>query len=323
MVADQVEAPEKVMSRGFPDRFKKELARNAEWQQSVITGAGEGPADIRMASASRVWRPAVSGGMATAMEELTAAKSQYIFNVQTQVARVGWTSGKVDLAAPIRFSDWNPLSLNTDDLKLEGAGQEGKSLRPGQLPKSGRVLDLRTAEGREVARQLVNRTSKASAKAFVEGAADVVGEEVEFLFWKDGRIGFHIQGTTYIFRKRDGLPSVAAVTPAQGKLGFFTVPIFGADGIGAGFAPLMVDAPPQVAYTHHNLSVSKVVLVNPDFPDEMMPQLKKAFETWNETLGVNYFHVRKASRTLDQLDCLTLSSLWGCHACGGRPDWGG
>ena len=309
MVADQVDAPETVMSRGFPDRFKKELARNAEWQQAVITGAGEGPTDIRMVSASRVWRTAASGGVATAMEELTAAKSQYIFNVQTQVARVGWTSGKVDLAAPIRFSDWNPLSLNTDDLKLEGAGQAGKSLRPGQLSKSGRVLDLRTVEGRKVARTLVNRTSKASAKAVVEGAADVVGEDVEFLFWKDGRIGFNIQGTTFLFRKRDGLPSVAAVTPAQGKLGFFTVPIFGADGIGAGFAPLVVDAAPQVAYTHHNLSVTKVVLVNPDFPDVVMPQLKKAFETWNETLGVNYFQLRKASRTLDQLDCLTLSSL--------------
>jgi hypothetical protein len=314
------------VANGFPERFRRELARSPEWHHLLLSGGGDVSqalgGDIMVMTGSRIWRPQVQDGMATGLNEETSEKSQYIVNARTQEVRVTWIRGKVDLSAPGRFSDWTPLSLDMDDLVFEGApgasGPGGKSMQNPGGAGAGQVFNLRTVEGRNAALQRMRQVSskgasksvsKSVSKGMTGADDDLIKGDVEFMFWKDGRFGFKEGGNLHIFRKRNPLPAMAVVTPAQRKLNMFVAPFMMADDVKAGFAPIAVDDMPLPAYAHHNTSVAKDVLLDKDFPDALIANLEKSLDSWNQLLGVQYFKIRKAGRKLDKVDCMTLSSV--------------
>lgn len=333
--ADQAGVPEKISSsvaNGFPERFRRELAKNPEWHHLVLAGNQDlasifaGGGSLLLMTGSRIWRPQIQDGMATGLEELTSEKSQLVFNQTTAAARVTWIQGKVDLSAPGRVSNWVPMSLNADDIIVEGAPGSSasavKSTQKSDRAKSGagggHVVDLRNEAARKSLKQRMENKkfggtanaskSRSVSKGMSSADDDLIKGDIEFLFWKDGRIAFKEGTNLHVFRKRNTLPAMAVVTPAQRKLNVFVAPFMMAEDLKPGFAPLMVDDMLLPAYAHHNTSVAKDVLLDAGFPDMLIPNMEKALGSWNELLGMQYFKVRKSARKLDGVDCMTLSS---------------
>lgn len=347
--ADAGGALEKIsasVANGFPDRFRRELARNPEWHHLQLGGLDQSQSDTLgdtsnalLMVGSRIWRPKVQDGMAVSLDEITSEKSRLVVDTRTGEGRVKWVQGKVDLAAPGRRSDWVSLALNLDDVVLDGAPGSGKS-GVNLSQKSGNsntgtvgdhVVNLRTAEGRKSLLQRIrdkeftsgdksNNVSKGVSKGISKSMSsaedDLIKGELEFLFWQDGRIGFKEGNSLHVFRKRIPLPAMAAVTPAQRKLNVFVAPFMMAEDLKSGFAPLQVDDMTLPSYAHHNTSVAKDVLLDKDFPDSMVPYLERSLASWDQVLGVQYFKIRKSGRKLDSVDCMTLSSVcvfWNGH----------